>query len=232
VDDLTNFPLLDDNGQEVPIFDEEGFPIPRHEAGVEEVQTRLGILFDLRNLRDFFDGGLNIDLPDRPPTKYCIYPQAFTHNYGHFQANSLPEAFCRMVDAINVNVGLQSDRLTCNKELFGDDDEDYEDLLPSVTGIACQGYNELVHRVRGNGARHHDAQLGVITAAFAGSYAITEKAKRAQRQHARSISFQLPHQKFREKICDDDNQLNLEFRLENVYEIDLHRIKPQYRTGR
>jgi hypothetical protein len=229
------------NNEEVRIYGEDGFRIPRHGADVGEDSQRFAVLINLSEIGDLFTGGFTHNEFDDTPTTHAIYPQAFTRSYGHFQANGIVEAFRPILAKVNQELGINPNDDQDDDEdgnLFGDDDDDlfgdrhhHHHAQPPIRGIACQGYNEVVHRVRSGGAKYHDAQLGVVTATLAGSFSTTDQGKQAQASLRRKIEHLLPHKKFAAKIVDFDN-LNLDIRLENVFEIDMKRFKPQRRCGR
>jgi hypothetical protein len=100
---------------------------------------------------------------------------------------------------------------------------------PPVTGIATQGYNSAMHYARGRGVQHHDAQLGLVTAALAGTYAVTPKEKRIASERQRSCKQKLPHERFNNKI--NEPEITRDLRMENVYCVDMLAITPEYRSG-
>ena len=86
-----------------------------------------------------------------------------------------------------------------------------------------------MHYARGRGAQHHDAQLGLVTAALAGTYATSEKEKRIAAEHQESCQQNLFHERFENKIKEAD--ITRDLHMENVYCMDMLAFKPDYRTG-
>ena len=109
--DLLNYPLRDDNGYEVNIFDKHGNRIPR--LTPLSADHGVGIMAKLRGLDHlFFDDADEIDVDvfenDRgeitnrgPRSTYSVYPQAGTREYGHVQARILPDVFRPYLQRIN-----------------------------------------------------------------------------------------------------------------------------------
>jgi hypothetical protein len=49
---------------------------------------------------------------------------------------------------------------------------------PPVTGVGTmQSYNSAMHYARRRGVQHHNSQLGLVTAALVGTYALPVKEK-------------------------------------------------------
>jgi hypothetical protein len=242
--DLDALELVDQStGLEIPIYNSAGFRVP-HRAGVaSQISHRHGLLMDLHKIGQLFERSehADLDLDDgdnvSPPTSYDIFPQAFLKSYGHFQASGLVHGFHKIITDVNRSVG-QPVQITDND---GDDyvaDSQDEDTAiaeatrfrAAVAAVASQGYNELVHRTRGHGGHQHDAQLGLVTAALAGSYARTTTAI-AKRERLRThCDIDLPHERFAHKIESDVT--NCDFRLENIYTIDISTLRPSAQTGR
>ena len=242
--DLEHFPLLE-NDLEVNIYDEDGYRIPRRNGIATRRSTRLGLLMDLRNIGMLFSGPDFERAMERAVLggrlKYEIYPQAFLGSLGHFQVKGIVSGFETILRRVNTQVGAPRDHGEMRDlELFGsepedeqsDDDEQpaqHRSTVRAVTAIACQGYNEMVHRMRGNGGQQHDAQLGLITAALAGTYATNPKATTTRDQFHKTCSVNLPHERFQLKIQTDD--INRDFRLENIFCIDVRKLRPSAREG-
>jgi hypothetical protein len=86
-----------------------------------------------------------------------------------------------------------------------------------------------MHSTRGRSNQHHDAQLGLITGALAGAWAVGDKGKRKARHLSTRCSEELPHISFGEKI--KNTGIKRDLRLEHVYSIDMHAIASIHRTG-
>jgi len=220
--------IVDSSESEIPIYCEKGFIVPRCIARFSRNTQPHGILMDLRYVKDLFEMPLedNIDLgidnEDSEDISCFTYPQAGLKFAGHFQAAGLMKKFSSFVDSINQNMSNS----------VNEDDEDDSFITPPqiVSGIACQGYNAVMHSTRGNSAQHHDAQLGMITGALAGSWATGASAERIAHCLSQRCSRQLPHASFSEKIEND--QILRDLRLENVFYIDVQAMKVQHQNGR
>jgi hypothetical protein len=122
-----------------------------------------------------------------------------------------------------------------NRTLNEDEDEDDEitrvqRITPVVYGIASQGYNSVMHSTRGHSAQHHDAQLGIITATLAGSWASGDKSYNHAASLREKCRHQLPHKAFEKKIKND--KITRDLRLENVYYINVKRLRRDEQNGR
>jgi hypothetical protein len=118
-----------------------------------------------------------------------------------------------------------------NSVNIDDDDVDHLPTWPRtiVHGISCQGYNAVMHSIRGDSSQHHDAQLGMITGALSGSWAKGRSSQTAFGRLQNRCSRQLPHASFAEKI-ENDNILR-DLRLENVYYIDVEAMQEAHQVG-
>lgn len=237
--EVVDMPLIDDNHREINVYTARGTRIARRLALLDPTVQPYAGLVTLRHIHELFRD-LPTDVSDtdsddgirRPQKKllYHVYPQAGLKYHGHFQAEGLINKFKPFMKELNAKL---QDKPRSNS-LFGDDDSDDGGDTPHsphapITGKFTQGYNSLSHYTRGKGAQHHDAQLGLITAALAGSYAKTPKEVRTAQAKYDLCRHDLPHQRFAHKIAEAD--VNRELRLENVYNIDLLAMKPECRTG-
>jgi hypothetical protein len=137
---------------------------------------------------------------------------------------------------------------TLDEELFSPDSNDDQPLdadeleagnkipesqrwLSAVTGIACQGYNKMVHRTCGNSGEQHDAQIGLVTSALTGSYATTDKIKCVHDMLRLRCAKNWLHERFANKI-QTTSAMNHDLRLENIFCIDLCRLHSDACNGR
>ena len=228
------WPIVDEQtGLENNIYNERGARIPRQVALRRESSPRYAGLVDVKNMKELFmpdleeeacvdDGYTGIT------SKYYAYPQAGLLRYGHFQASGMMNPIKPFVKEIN-------QRLAVERRNGADDTGNNSTVPPDIsphppiTGVATQGYNSAMHYARGRGVQHHDAQLGLVTAALAGTYAVTPKEKRIASQKQQACKNRLPHEQFQHKI--NEPAITRELRMENVYCVDMLAIKPEYRTG-
>jgi hypothetical protein len=184
---------------------------------------------DLRVVKDLFDAPFEEDDDSSDAADFVdvyTYPQAGLKIAGHFQANGLMQNFLPLLKQINSDLDRVDD---------DDDDDSSMDDTPEqrektvVHGLACQGYNAVMHSTRGDSAQHHDAQLGMVTGALAGSWATGDVPERTARKLRERCSRQLPHACFSEKIKNDN--ISRDLRLENVFYIDVAAMKRDAQDG-
>ena len=145
--ELQDLPLLDANGLENPIYDKAGYPIERRVGNFSPGVGTHGLLFKLRGLHDLFAGEPFEDADDptsifneTTSTNYTVYPQAGLHSVGHFQADGLMKPFTNhLIPRLNKHLQKYED-----DDGFGDDDYSTNGK-PPIQGIACQGYNAVMH---------------------------------------------------------------------------------------
>jgi hypothetical protein len=238
--DLDTLEMLDEDGQEIRIYDEAGYRIPRRIPGFSNQAKEAGVLVDLKKVGELFnmrlhnadDGGLGFEMDDVEEPKHINvygYPQAFLHGIGHVQAQGLPDGLLDGIQRINKVVGCDLHP----QDTSSDDESSDEDMQPKfqaspISGISCQLYNEAMHRIRPR-ASQHDAQLGTVTNAMAGTYARGFKEKRTAKKMRDICMKQLPHQHFEQRLQDD---IKTGLRKEGVYKIVVGLMKPEYRNGR
>ena len=234
--DVMEWPVVDPvTGLENNIYNERGARIPRQVGLRRASSPTFAGLLDVKDLQELFVAEAQNEVNTGEgytgiTTDYYAYPQAGLQRYGHFQADG-------MMNPINPFIKEMNDRLRYQPENEPVDGDNEEDPLfppetsphPPVTGVATQGYNSAMHYARGRGAQHHDAQLGLVTAALAGTYATSEKEKRIASERLRSCRQNLPHERFNNKIKEVD--ITRDLRMENVYCVDMLAFKPDYRTG-
>lgn len=212
VEDLTQLPLLDDQGREIPIYDEDGFRVLRRHPIAPK---RLGCFLDLTKVPDlFYPSNDNINNNLRPRIPIYLYPMSFTKTMGNMQAEGVLHSFHRRIAALNDVVGRDADEAPAS---------------PAVQALRCQAYNVLSHRVRER-AKFHSVQLGRITASLAGSGSYDKKVTKKWEQRRDRCVDALPHHRFDSKI--DGRSPPQAMRFENVYKLNLARMKPEYRNGR
>jgi hypothetical protein len=222
LDDLRELPLVDEEDNEIPIYTEDGYTLPRRLAACDRNTPCHGVLVDLRNLRTLFPSNHEYDdLFDEEPqfrdTKYYVYPQAGLVTAGHFQADGLVHAFRPLLNDLN-------------NEIMGDMDMPDSNASQPIVGVACQGYNAVMHATRGRSAQHHDAQKGLITSALAGGWACSNKTQQAAERLLTKCNRGYPHEDFRTKISR--NGISRDLRLENVFTIDVQSLPDAMQDGR
>jgi hypothetical protein len=227
LDDVREMDMVDDDGQEIQVYCEKGFVIPRRVPRYSKNTPAHGLLLNLTTVKELFEPndydneGLDWDEEDDSITTY-VYPQAGLKTAGHFQANGIMRSFKRFVTEVNESL----------KDVEHDEDVTLVagGSPPIVRGIASQGYNGVMHSTRGHSAQHHNAQLGIITAALAGRWATGNMNTRVATEFQEKCSHQLPHKAFEEKI--KNKNIIRDLRLENVYYVDVKAMCENDRNGR
>ncbi|KAF8422582.1 hypothetical protein L210DRAFT_931249 [Boletus edulis BED1] len=221
VEDLHNLDLLDEDGYEINIYDDEGFRIPRrHPTQV----TSHGLWYDLHRAHELFtDDNVEFDAPRRTP--FSAYPQAFLKKFGNLQSKSPPVVYNHMVTTLNAEIALPFQRPD-------DDDDDDDDVniahTLAIEPVAFQGYNEISHRFRDQ-ARFHVTQIGLMTSAMAGSTCTRQSNIRKWKHRLHTCRDKLPHLRFQDKINEGSQPQAL--RNEVTFTLHLHRMKPEFRNG-
>ena len=224
--DLDTFNLLDEEGREQCIYDKDGYRIPRRDAIIDESEETAAMLFDLPALDRLFE---REDHEGESNPRLYLYPIGCLRNVGQFQAHALFNAFEPLLRKLNHRL-TQED----NDDDNDDDDDDEEHLLAPgsrsiVRGSYSQGYNAYTHRVR-SGARFHDAQKGMITAAFAGTHVTGGSNLTKANVMWDLCKTSLPFDRYHEKITD--THMDESLRLENLYTIDVNKLQRDQRRGR
>jgi hypothetical protein len=224
-EDLEEMEVADEADKEIPLYTEKGFLVPRRLPMYSRRVPPHGILMDLRVVKDLFETPFEQQDrhpdPDSPVDVYT-YPQAGMKIAGHFQATGVMKDFNRFLQDINHDLKII------------DIDEDAMEHVPAqrqkiVQAISSQGYNAVMHSTRGDSAQHHDAQLGMVTGALAGSWAKQRSTELTARRLRERCSRQLPHTCFVEKIQNEN--ISRDFRFENVYFIDVDAMNPDEQNG-
>jgi hypothetical protein len=227
-DDLDDMLLNpeDGNANANAIYTEKGFLLPHRLPKFSKDTPAHGILMNLKCVDDLFQPPCE-QLGHHSPADTIdtyTYLQAGLKVAGHFQANGLMMNFLPFLDDVNRDLN----------SLEADDDDNDVDCSPPpshkvVHGLGCQGYNAVMHLTRGDSAQHHDAQMGMITGALAGSWAKDAAAEKTARNLRERCSRQLPHASFAEKI--QNVNISRDLRLENVYYINVNAINPHFQDG-
>jgi hypothetical protein len=216
LDALEEMDLVDEDQHEIPIYTVDGFRVKRRIALFSPNDHSLGVLVDLATVNELFRTNLVGDtvyrhgLPGPQQATVTVYPQAGLRSAGHFQASGLMTSFYPFIEKISEFVR-----------------EGPDSTFP-IKGIACQGYNSVMHSTRGHGVQHHDAQQGKVTAALGGRFATGPTEKKKHEKFVRDLHT-LPHILFDRKIRNPG--IKRELRLENVYAIDMTKIGEEDQSG-
>jgi hypothetical protein len=208
IEDIRALELTDKAGNEINIYDTNGYRIPRRQPIYRSDTQGCGLLADLSKVHKLFTDDDGEDIDDH--LRINVYPQAFTRQYGHFQANDVPIGFHPIITAIN--------RQTAR----------FADSAPVVRGVACQGYNNVQHCLTEK-AGSLEIVEGKMTAAFGGANVKEASNKLKQAKLVESISRCRPHGRIAEKLSVQS--LARAFRVEPVFVVDVQQLKRRYQCG-
>lgn len=149
------------------------------------------------------------------PTKYHIYPQAFSPRYGNIQINDggfsffadFPNIIQRMVQT---NSGLV-----------------IEDMIVTIT--CAQLYGEAAHKIRGQSGKMSVQRAGVA-AALAGETCAKTHAASKHSHLVSNLKTRLPHEHMQLTVSNTDRNFGL--RNEAYCVVDLDLLPDDYRNGR
>jgi hypothetical protein len=225
-EELEDLPMLQENGEEIPIFNDAGFPIPRRNPAFQRSTLPLGGLIDFADIGQMFGPARDDDDDDAPSaTKFQVYPQAGLCSCGHVVAQGLMYPMTTFLNTLTE--GLSQGYHENNNDMNVDwERPDY----PAVSGISSQIYNAVMHNTRGNSAQQHGVVLGNVTAALAGYWSRGTPKMGDAEALARKCDQQLPHEEYLLKITT--RPLDRDLRVENVVGITMAAIHPTQRTGR
>ncbi|KAH9845988.1 hypothetical protein C2E23DRAFT_745123 [Lenzites betulinus] len=237
VEDLEQYPLVDDDDREIQVFAPNGRRIPRHSVSYFEPYEPCSVLQNLGQVSQLFaaqpshdnrwtyndDGAVVRDrgpanaeevevdaiLDGIDPPSVHLYPLGFTR-HGQWQANGVIDPLRRHISAISRSLKL------------------HDGGGPAVEPIKSQCYNNIAHYTR-HSARHHIAQRGVLTGTTGGAWAKTTKARATASTLYAACSRSNPHS----DLCGQLERAEQTFlRFENVYTVHCQRLPEDDRTGR
>jgi hypothetical protein len=244
--DLGDFDLLDEDGAEVPIYDEEGAHVARREIVEDENLPPCGVLVDLEHIQALFNPGEGYETGsedgESPPpledesVNIEAYPLAFLRTVGNIQAAGIPHCFYRKLKEISQKVRGPVTRGARNEDLEDEEEnesngggtevemevDDRASTQAVVRPVASQFYNYSAHRVSSR-AGGHDSQQGTVTAVVAGAFAIGSKDKDKASKKREHCERGLPSTRFHERIMR--NECPTSCRAELVYSIDVRAMK-------
>lgn len=218
LDALRELELEDDDGREVPIYTVDGFRVKRRLGRFSE-NSSLGVLVNLATVNTLFTQNIadetnyRYGLPGPQKALVTVYPQAGLRSAGHFQALGLMNSFYPFIERLNVLLR-----------------HDGPDARFPIQGVACQGYNSVMHSTRGYGVQHHEAQQGLVSAALGGWFACDNVGREKSKKFTKICDRGLPHRIFDRKIANANIKRDL--RLENVYVVDITALRENERTGK
>ncbi|KAG1721838.1 hypothetical protein EDB19DRAFT_1917044 [Suillus lakei] len=221
---LEELPLLDEEGFEVNVYNEQGFRVPRR-APVQF--STCGALLNLHSVHELFrsEEDAHGNIHNKAP--FDIYPLACTKTLGNIQSRGIMSNF--LPHLTRIDNAVRPPLIDGDED--GEDDVDVDVRVHGSSvlhGINCQVYNELSHRVRDE-AKFHPVQLGMISAALSGTATKTVASRRRWTQRLQQCNHSLPHERFNDKVSGNNQPQALRF--ENTYTLDVYRMKEEFRNG-
>jgi len=198
---LDDLPLLNDNGQEILIYNSASDCIPYKHPTLGQSMPPCGILVDLSNIQALFnsytfyhdDSKSDSDLEDSHFVHIDAYPLTFLRTVRNIQADGIPSCFYPLLTNINdfvkKHIPLDQSHSHNHHHSRDDDDEDVSSInmddsdhhdipfyLQAIKPIFAQFYNYIMHRVATHAGKHN-SQQGMITVTISGAFANTQKHK-------------------------------------------------------
>lgn len=141
IEDLSDHPRVDADGREIPIYDEDGFIVPRRNALAYDGDPDSSVLIDLPEFMEQFTSpshttedrfidrklaGLRSECfgPSRNPTDVWTYPLGLLKTFGNVQATNGFPAFVARIRALCYKVQKHRRQGRANQAADTDDDDD------------------------------------------------------------------------------------------------------------
>jgi hypothetical protein len=235
--DLEEYPLIDDDGLEIPVYDHEGKQILRRKAYANPVTGQCGVLMDLKNIQALFNpdnSSLTLDNDFLGPglfprEAYSVNVQAFPIGFlkvaGNVKATGIPHCFYPGLTEVNKSVRKNPNRppsISDDGSPSTDTSAHSAGASPVVKPIVSQFYNYFAHRATARAAGL-DSQQGLVTAALSGAFAQTVKDKKTASNKQASCEDGLPSARFHQRISRPDCPKCC--RAEVVYTVDVRSLK-------
>jgi len=211
---LTEIPVFDQHGDEIPVYNKGGFFIQRVAPLADFNLKPPGILANLRKMHHLFGAPWDEVTMDDDTTPCSVdgYSQAFT-GFGNVQARSTMPAFQTRIGTVNKIVSCDQGEHAIKAPHF-------------------QGYNLQSHRTRYT-ADTHAAQTGAFTQLLSGTYNTGNKSTtRFEKLRIDLNANGLPHKSLSYTMQTSDPKFANTFRLEVVYVVDMNRLKNTHCVGR
>ncbi|KAI9456721.1 hypothetical protein HD554DRAFT_2177974 [Boletus coccyginus] len=222
VEDLHDLDLLDDDGREINIYDEEGYRIPRR---FPEDATPHGLWVDLNRAHELFDDDID-DLLAPRHTRFSVYPQAFLKRFGNLQSKCAPAVYQHLIMHLNQDLAMA---LQNPEDSDGNnDDQDRAHYTMAISVVGFQAYNELSHRFRDE-PRFHVTQTGLITSAISCARHDPPGTVQKWMRRVDICRDKLPHLRFEDKISTPSQPQAL--RNEITLTVHIRRLKAEFRDG-
>ncbi|KAH8978979.1 hypothetical protein EDB83DRAFT_2537418 [Lactarius deliciosus] len=232
---LESYPMLDEDGDEVPVFKRDGRRIIRRRALIDEDEPDCGVLMNLENIHSLFnpdrgysadeDEFFGSDSTEIDAINVDVYPLGFLRTAGNVQASGIPACFYPAIAEINKSV-RKDPHQTRNSDSESSQEDLYSPPLahPSpVKPVSSQFYNYISHRVATRAGKL-DSQQGTVTAALAGAFAQTDKDKDTAQKKQAYCDRGLPSNRFSKRISNRRDCPTC-CRAELVYSVDVQSLR-------
>ena len=235
---MARHPLTDENGDEIPVYDEDRGVIRRRDL-VYDPHDPCGVLMNLTNIRALFRTADDHDDSDNelfgePPKeeKLDVYPLGFLRKAGNVQAGGAPHCFLAPIKKVNRAVrkeGTQqrtraTTRFEEDSSSSSTETQDIVNRIPTVKATSCQFYNYIAHRIAPHAGKL-DSQQGLVTAALVGAFAQTIPHENTARIKQAACKMSLPAATFLRRIYRPGCPTCC--RAEIVYLVDISNLKSQ-----
>jgi len=238
IDDYAAFPLHDDDGNEVPVFNAKGESVNRQRFSPVQGARPGGVFVALDRIgRLFSDSQRTYINPDdyvRVPT-INKYPIGFMANIGSIQTRQPFPPMSQTVQLINKEVGRIPDQEAEDEDEYDGVDDDGELIraserpMTAVFGNATQIYNLSNHSYAPR-ANEHRALHGHLTAAASGVFSTTAAHRHAAEAANEKIRHHLPIDGF--EMLSEQPAFSAKGRVEQVFVIMVDRLRPEMTNGR
>jgi hypothetical protein len=239
---------LDDEGQEIPLYDDDGVQIPRRVVVEDVNKPPCGVLVDLKRIQGLFNPDTSATIPDDseivsnhcyedPTVRVEAYPLAFLKTAGNIKASGVPHCLYPLLTKINNSVRIDP----ADQVHDAEEDEDggrngqgraaegysyaphMEPTYRAVKPVSSQFYNYMTHRVASRAGRH-DSQQGSVTTAISGGYANNASDQKKAEEKQTYCNNGLPSERFHSRI-NTVRHCPRACRAELVYSVDVRALQ-------
>jgi len=238
IDDYDSFPLHDEDGNEIPVFNTNGESVNRQQfapirdampGGVFVALDRVGRLFsDPRRTHIHPDDYVRVPTVNK-------YPIGFMATLGSIQTRQPFPPMSQTLELVNKVVGQVPEPDPNDEDEYDGVDDDGELIraserpMTAVFGTATQIYNLSNHSYAPR-ANEHRALHGHLTAAASGVFATTSAQRKIAKAANDEIQYHLPIEGF--EMLSEQPAFSAKGRVEQVFVILVNRLRPEMRNGR
>lgn len=236
IDDLEEYPLQNQSGEDLPIFDKDGNSIRRTVARPVPGATPAGVFLALSRAKELFRS----DSFSTDRQKYVHgnnvdkYPIGHLPNVGSIQTNQPLPLFNGVVKRINNTIGQTVPYEEGEEPLYEDVDESGNLVVPTgikrrpIFGTHTQIYNLSVHHFAPR-ANQFRVLHGQVTAAASSKFAVSSRDREKGKAAEEKIATHLPFEALEAQMDGADIPVSL--RLEQVFVVSMDDLEDEYKTG-